>query len=131
MTGGALRVLIVEDEPLLGIELEDDVTAAGHEVIGWATGHASAIALAEARSPDLAFVDLKLRDGDTGLGISQQLAKRGVIVVLTTANSSDVGDLEHVLGIVSKPYTSDTILAVLRYAAEKLEGNGAVEQKPA
>src|SRR5690348_8900753 len=120
MARDALCVLIVEDEPVIGMELEDAVTEAGHEVIGWATGHADAIALAEARSPDLAFIDLKLRDGDTGLGISQQLAERGVLVVLTTANSSDVGDLAHVLDIVSKPYSAETIHAVLRYAAEKL-----------
>jgi two-component system, response regulator PdtaR len=121
MPHGKLRVLIVEDEPLIGMELEDAVTTAGHEIIGWATSHASAIAISEARSPDLAFIDLKLRDGDTGVGISQQLAKRGVVVVLTTANSSDVGDLEHVLGIVSKPYSAETIHAVLRHAVEKLE----------
>lgn len=120
MARDALCVLIVEDEPVIGMELEDAVSEAGHVVIGWATGHAGAIALAEARSPDLAFIDLKLRDGDTGLGISQQLAERGVLVVLTTANSSDVGDLEHVLGIVAKPYSPETIHAVLRHAAEKL-----------
>ena len=67
MARDALCVLIVEDEPVIGMELEDAVTEAGHEVIGWATGHAGAMALAEARSPDLAFIDLKLHDGDTGL----------------------------------------------------------------
>jgi DNA-binding response OmpR family regulator len=120
MARDGLRVLIVEDEPVIGMELEDAVTEAGHEVIGWATGHAGAIALAEARSPDLAFIDLKLHDGDTGLGISQRLAERGVLVVLTTANSSDVGDPEHVLRIVAKPYSAETIHDVLHHAAEKL-----------
>jgi DNA-binding response OmpR family regulator len=62
-----MRVLIVEDEPVIGMDLEDAGTAAGHQVIGWATGHSSAMALAEARSPELAFVDLRLRDGDTGV----------------------------------------------------------------
>jgi two-component system, response regulator PdtaR len=50
----SMRVLIVEDEPVIGMELEDAVVEAGHEVIGWATGHARAIATAEARSPELA-----------------------------------------------------------------------------
>jgi len=80
-----------------GMELEDAVTEAGHEVIGWATGHSSAIALAEVRSPEIAFVDLRLRDGDTGHGISQQLAERGVIVVLTTAQADQLVDVEHCL----------------------------------
>jgi two-component system, response regulator PdtaR len=66
MARGALRVLIVEDEP------EETVVPAGHEVIGWATSQASAIALGEARSTDFAFVDLHLRDGETGLEISRR-----------------------------------------------------------
>jgi AmiR/NasT family two-component response regulator len=63
MADGALRVLIVEDEPLLGMELEENVVSAGHEVVGWATGRVSAMALAEVRSPEFAFVDLRLRLG--------------------------------------------------------------------
>jgi DNA-binding response OmpR family regulator len=130
VAGGALRVLIVEDEPLLGMELEETVVSAGHEVIGWATTRASALALGDARSPDIALVDIRLLDGDTGLEVSQRLSERGVAVVLTTANAADhVGDMDHALGVVSKPYTAETIHAVLHDAAQKLEG-GDAEPKP-
>ena len=78
------------------------------------------MALAEARSPDFAFVDLHLRDGETGSEIAQRLAERGVAVVIATANPDEVDDREHVLGIVNKPYSPETIRAVLRYAVEKL-----------
>jgi DNA-binding response OmpR family regulator len=125
MGHGALRVLIVEDEPLLGMELEEVVTLAGHAVVGWATNRANALALGDARSPDIAFVDFRLLDGDTGLELSQRLSERGVAVVLTTANATDhVGKLDHALGIVSKPYSAETIHAVLRDAAEKLDSGG-------
>jgi DNA-binding response OmpR family regulator len=126
-----MRVLIVEDEPVIGMELEDTVTLAGHEVIGWATGYASAIALAEARSPELAFVDLRLRDGDTGFGISRQLAERGVTVVLTTAQADQLVDVEHLLGVMPKPYLTETVLAVLNYAARKQEGTASGPVRPA
>jgi DNA-binding response OmpR family regulator len=126
-----MRVLIVEDEPVIGMDLEDAVTAAGHEVIGWATGHASAMALAEARSPELAFVDLMLRDGDTGLGISQQLAERGVIVVLTTAQADQLSDVEHLLGVMPKPYLTETVVAVLDYAAQQQHGTASEPARPA
>jgi DNA-binding response OmpR family regulator len=125
MPRGTLRVLIVEDEPLLGMELEDAVVLAGHEVIGWATGLESAIALAEARSPDFAFVDLRLRDGETGLEISRRLSELGVAVVITTAQGDHVDDPEHALGTVPKPYSPEIIHAVLRHAAEKLEASDA------
>ena len=130
MAHGAFRVLIVEDEPLLGMELEENVLSAGHEVVGWATGRVSAMALAEARSPDFAFVDLHLRDGETGSEIAQRLAERGVAVVIATANPDEVDDREHVLGIVNKPYSPETIRAVLRYAVEKLERSDAEPAEP-
>lgn len=126
-----MRVLIVEDEPVIGMELEDAVTEAGHEVIGWATGHARAIALAEARSPELAFVDLRLRDGDTGFGISQQLAGRGVIVVVTTAQADELVDVGHLLGVMPKPYLIETVVAVLNYAAQKQQGTASDPIRPA
>ena len=127
MAKGALRVLIVEDEPVIGIELEEAVALAGHEVIGWATGSASAIALGEARSPDLAFVDLRLRDGETGLEISRRLSERGVTVVITTAQADQVRNREHALGVLPKPYLTETVAEVLNYAAQILEGTAASE----
>ena len=129
--GTRMRVLIVEDEPVIGMELEDAVTEAGHEVIGWAAGHSSAIALAEARSPELAFVDLRLRDGDTGHGISQQLAERGVIVVLTTAQADQLVDVEHLLGVMPKPYLTETVVEVLNYATQTQHGTASEPVRPA
>jgi AmiR/NasT family two-component response regulator len=132
MADDALRVLIVEDEPLLGMELEENVVSAGHEVVGWATGRVSAMALADGRSPEFAFVDLRLRDGQTGSEIAQRLAERGVVVVIATANPDEVevGVREHVLGIVNKPYSAETIDAVLRYAVEKLQRSNAKPAEP-
>jgi DNA-binding response OmpR family regulator len=127
----SMRVLIVEDEPVIGMELEDAVIEAGHEVIGWATGHARAIAIAEARSPELAFVDLRLRDGDTGFDISQELAERGVTVVLTTAQADELVDVEHLLGVMPKPYLIETVVAVLNYAAQKQQDTASEPIRPA
>src|SRR5437660_9697916 len=119
-----MRVLIVEDEPLLEMVLEDTVVSAGHEVIGWATNCANALALGDARSPEIAFVDLRLWDGDTGLELSHRLSERGIAVVVTTAYSSDhVGELDHALSVVPKPYTAETIQAALRHAGERLESS--------
>ena len=72
-----LRVLIVEGKPLDGMDLEEAVVLAGHQVIGWATNSQSAVTLAEVRFPDLAFIDPRLRDGDTGIEVSRRLSERG------------------------------------------------------
>jgi AmiR/NasT family two-component response regulator len=61
----ALRVLIVEDEMLLALDLEDMLTDAGHSVVGQASDLPQAIALAEKMEGgiDVAIMDLNLAGG--------------------------------------------------------------------
>src|SRR5215469_9199128 len=68
---------------------------------------------------------MRLRDGDTGPEVARRLSARGVSIVITTAHVEDAMKLEGVLGIVPKPCSSQTIRAVLRYAAQRLEGTEA------
>jgi AmiR/NasT family two-component response regulator len=125
MAGAQLTVLIVEARPLDGMDLEEAVVLAGHQVIGWATTVQNAIALVEARPPDLAFVNLQLRDGNTGIDLSRRLAARGIAVVVTTANSDEVSNLDHILGLVPKPFSMEAVQQVLQYAQNR-EGREAV-----
>ena len=60
-----LRVLIVEDEVMLAMAMEDVLADAGHVVVGTAASKKDAIAVADATSPDLVFVDVHLLDGPT------------------------------------------------------------------
>ncbi|MFN3389688.1 MAG: hypothetical protein ACK40O_12230, partial [Allosphingosinicella sp.] len=67
------RVLIVEDEFLIGLELEHALEAHGYKVIGVVADYDGAVALAAER-PDVALVDINLRDGPTGPLIARELA---------------------------------------------------------
>ncbi|MBN9067764.1 MAG: response regulator, partial [Rhizobiales bacterium] len=80
-----LKVLIVEDEVLLAIDLESHLEALGQEIVGLAGDATQALALADVEHPDLALVDINLRDGRTGLVISSELgAGDDTTVVLVT-----------------------------------------------
>lgn len=70
-----LKVLIVEDEVFLAMDLEWHLTSLGHEVVGTASDAKEALALAGATAPDLAMVDLNLRDGLSGPKIATRLAR--------------------------------------------------------
>lgn len=60
-----LRVMIVEDQALLAMELELVLAESGCDVVGCAMDRAGAFAIAERERPDLALIDINLLDGMT------------------------------------------------------------------
>ncbi|HEV7252919.1 MAG TPA: response regulator [Mesorhizobium sp.] len=118
MNKESLRVLLVEDEALIALNLEQLMEELGWEVTGVAASSAQAMALAEQTPPDLAVVDVNLVDGRTGLAVAERLAVRfGVMVVIATANPEDVKVGGHVIAVVRKPYSDAALMAQMREAA--------------
>ena len=115
-----LRVMIVEDQALLAMELELVLTDSGCDVIGCAMDRASAFAIAERERPDLALIDVNLLDGMTGPQIAQRLvSEHSAAVVFLTANPEQIPDgFSGALGAVSKPFDEQTILAVVQFARQ-------------
>ncbi|MGV3769023.1 MAG: response regulator [Sphingobium phenoxybenzoativorans] len=113
------RVLIVEDEIFVALEIEHIVRAVGMEVSAIAADRKDA--LAAAPDSDIALVDLNLRDGPTGPLIGQALAERhGVRVIYVTANPAQIGaSAANALGVITKPFRETTIRAALMAAAEE------------
>ncbi|WP_216641156.1 response regulator [Oceaniglobus roseus] len=127
-----MRVLIVEDEILVALELEAVLEENGLEPVGIAADRASAMRLASG-SLDVALVDINLRDGPTGIDIGRRLATdHGVRVIFTSANPMMLGDgVEGTLGYLPKPYHPDQIVAVLRYLdAQPSEADAALMPPP-
>ena len=117
----ALRALVVEDEALLAMEMERLLEQAGWTVAAVAVETAGALAAA-AGGPDLAFVDVNLRDGRTGPDIAAALIERGVPCVFVTADPQLLpADLAGALGVLRKPYAPRTLLAVLTFLQTWLE----------
>jgi CheY-like chemotaxis protein len=81
-----MRILIVDDEPMISLLLEDWVEELGHEVVGPACNVASALALIGSASPDAAIVDVSLR-GESGYPIAEHLAERKIPFVFATGHA--------------------------------------------
>ncbi|WP_419144958.1 response regulator [Novosphingobium album (ex Hu et al. 2023)] len=113
---GRGKVLIVEDEFLVALQLEDILEGGGHAVVGTVPDLASLGGLSEA--PDVALVDLNLRDGLTGPVAARQLAGQyGARVIYVTANPGQIDTpAETAIGVVQKPFTRQSILAAIAYA---------------
>lgn len=121
MTGtDGLRVMIVEDQALLAMELELILLDAGCEVVGVAVDTRGAFAVASREKPDLALVDVNLMDGMTGPQIAHRLvSEHGVAVIFLTANPEQIPEgFSGALGAVCKPFDERTLRAVIAFARQ-------------
>ena len=72
-----LRVLLAEDQLLIGMDLADELEARGFEVAGSFPSCREALDWLAASSPDIAILDVKLKDGSS-LELARELRRRGV-----------------------------------------------------
>lgn len=105
-----LNILLVEDEPLLAMDLEDIVADLGCTVAGVESTAAGALDVVRHVPVDLALVDFDIRGPVDGIGAARAiLADRGVRSVFVTGHASDLAFRERAsvanpLGFVAKPY---------------------------
>jgi len=99
-----LRVLIVEDEPLIGMLLAEVLEGMGHEVCSIDTTEADAVASAARCGPDMMIVDVWLRDG-TGVAAVEQIRLTGFVPhVFVSADFSRVLGLRPDAVTLQKPF---------------------------
>ncbi|CAN5600578.1 response regulator [soil metagenome] len=108
--------IIVEDEIFVALDLERILTEAGYSVVGIAADSLTACDIG--RGCDFAFIDVNLRDGPTGPGIADTLAREhNVKVVFVTANPAQISDAKQALGYVRKPFSEAAITAAAAIAS--------------
>ncbi|MGA1801744.1 response regulator [Rhizobium sp. HT1-10] len=116
------KVLIVEDEMLIALDLEYMVESNGLKVAGVANSMARAMAAAP--YADIALVDVNLSDGPTGPAIGRMLAEQyGIAVIFMTANPEAVaGGIAGTLGVLRKPVQPGMVAQTLKYALRRISG---------
>lgn len=113
-----LKILIVEDEPLLVMDVEMMVEDSGHEVIGDASSLGEVEGLSLVTEPDLVFVDMQLAKGSNGLDVSALVQRRWpeAFIVYVTANPRMIpDDFGGGHGVIAKPFSRTGFLAAMRY----------------
>ena len=117
------RILVVEDEMLVAIEMEAILEDQGYECVGIAPDLDTATAYFDDHL-DLALVDLNLRDGLTGPQIGLRLSEKGVPVIFVTANPAQLGDgVAGTIGVITKPTDEHVVGAAVRYALARKAAN--------
>ena len=119
------RILIVEDEALVAMELESILEDLGYEPVGIAADLGAARAYFD-DDIDLALVDLNLRDGLTGPEIGRTLSSKGVAVLFVTANPRLIGGgVAGAIGVITKPADEEMVASAVAYAAAVRGGESA------
>ncbi|WGM30039.1 response regulator [Brevundimonas sp. NIBR11] len=117
------RILIIEDEALVAMELRFVLEDLGHDVVATAADARSARSISAENDVDLALVDIHLSDGPTGIELGRDLADDGVTVVFMTANPGMVRDgVKGALGVLSKPTDERAVQTAVDYALKRREG---------
>jgi 1,2-diacylglycerol 3-beta-glucosyltransferase len=107
-------LLIVEDEVLAAMALRDELEEAGYNVLNLTGHHQTALASAEAFTPDLALVNIQLDGRDDGIALAEDLKALGVPVMFISGQVSRARSAETVaIASLPKPYSvTDAVMAV-------------------
>lgn len=118
------RILIIEDEALVAMELRFVLEDLGHEVLGVAATAQAARDLVSENDVDLALVDIHLSDGPTGINLGRELGQdMGVSVLFMTANPGMVRDgVAGTIGVLSKPTDEYAVQTAVDYALRRRQG---------
>lgn len=128
-----LSVLIVEDEILLATELSYLVEEVGCRDVGHAMSSAEAFELAARLRPDLALVDVHLRDGPTGVEVARRIVGDcGGVALFMTANVKRLpDDFAGACGVIGKPYSEHSVKMALQYLQSCMRNGRAPGLPPA
>ncbi len=115
----ATDIMIIEDEPLIAIDIEQMVESLGHRVTGIARTHAEAVALFKSTRPSMVLADIQLADGSSGIDAVNDILKTSAIpVIFITAFPERLltGERPEPTFLVTKPFNPDMVKALISQA---------------
>jgi CheY-like chemotaxis protein len=116
----ALRVLIAEDDAMIGLLLAELVAGMGHEVCATATTEAGAVTAAARYRPDLMIVDGRLREG-SGVSAVEEILRAGPLAhVFVTGDPGQIKTRRPAAVIVRKPFRAVELVRAIDLALDAI-----------
>jgi DNA-directed RNA polymerase specialized sigma24 family protein len=115
----ATDVMIIEDEPLIAMDIEQMVESLGHRVVGTARTHTEATALFNRTHPKMILADIQLADGTSGIdAVNEILSTASVPVIFITAFPERLltGQRPEPAFLVTKPFSPEMVKALISQA---------------
>ncbi len=121
-----LKVMIVEDEFIIALDLKDIVRSLGYNVVAVATSGYDAIEKANAYKPELVLMDIMLKSPIDGVEAAEIIRSKFDIPIVFVSSFSDEESLQRAgkvsdYGYLVKPFDKDQIKEVIEVALKKHE----------
>ena len=113
------RALIIEDEPLIALDLENIVSDIGHHVVGVARTKDEATSMAQRVKPGIVLADIQLADGSSGVdAVNEILGNASIPIIFITAYPERLLTGHHAepTFIITKPFRAEMVKAVVSQA---------------
>src|SRR5438093_165111 len=120
-----LCVLVVEDSWDVGTGLKMLLESWGADIVGPAATTADALHLISEHTPDLALVDINLRNGEQSYGLINRLHDQGIRIVVISGYADVTPADGKVVAILQKPMREDLLLASIRAARAQKWSSGS------
>ncbi|MDZ4289156.1 MAG: PAS domain-containing protein, partial [Prosthecobacter sp.] len=125
MTGfDCIRILIVENEGLVGCDMATSLSALGYRVVGTCTSGEEALRLYDELHPDLVLMDVHLDGPSDGIDTARNLQKRGPVAIVYITACADLETVNraketHPHGYLLKPFSQDELRLTVEVAASR------------
>ena len=128
------KVLVIEDEAVIAMDIVVTVRSAGHTVVGVADTEAKAVALSEEFRPDLILADVQLKDGDSGIEAVEKIMKFSKVPVIFVTGFPEAfltGDKIEPAFLLTKPFDPEALTATISQALAVGRKGAPRKRKPA
>lgn len=105
------RVLLVEDEALILLDMESALADCGYQVDAVTTGQA-ALSLLDAHSFDAAVIDVSLRSGSS-FGVADALLQRAIPFAFSTGSTERIPSAFAGIPVMEKPFQSVELVSLI------------------
>ena len=118
------RVLIVENEGLVGCDLASTLSTLGYEVVGLCRTGEEALQVADDQRPDVVLMDVQLAGAMDGIETARRMLQTNPVAIIYLTASADADTVARArdtqpCGYLLKPYTEDELRATLEMAAAR------------
>jgi two-component system response regulator LytT len=123
----SFRILIVEDESLVALDMVDILTRLGYRVLPTAMSYADAITVLDREKPDLVLVDINLSGSQTGVDLARLLRHQYQVPFIFITSHSDKHTVEQAAatqpnGYLVKPFDESDLYTSIEVALASAAG---------